>query len=67
MENTLINIIYELLENKNLYNYDNDEKLKNVEIEKYTNILGNEVIDFIIGNRRYTLTCFETYKGSEEK
>ena len=67
MEDILINIIYELLENKNLYNYDNDEKLKNVEIEKYTNILGNEVIDFIIDNRRYTLTCFETYKGSEEE
>lgn len=67
MEDILINIIYELLENKNLYNYNNDEKLKNVEIEKYTNILGNEVIDFIIGNRRYTLTCFETYKESEEE
>lgn len=64
MEDILINIIYELLENKNLYNYNNDEKLKGVEIKKYTNILGEKVIDFIIDNERYTLTCFETYKGS---
>lgn len=65
MEDVLINIIYDLLENRNLYNYNNDEKLKGVEIKKYTNILGEEVIDFIVDNRRYTLTCFETYKGSE--
>lgn len=65
MEDYIINIIYELLENKNLYNYNNNEKLKNVEIKKYTNILGEKVIDFIIGNRRYTLKCFETCKESE--
>lgn len=65
MEDVLINIIYDLLENRNLYNYNNDEKLKGVEIKKYTNILGEEVIDFIIDNERYTLTCFETYKESE--
>lgn len=58
MEDVLINIIYELLEN------NDNEKLKGVEIKKYTNILGEEVIDFIIDNERYTLTCFETYKGS---
>lgn len=59
MEEKLINIIYELLEN------NNDEKLKDIEIKKYTNILGEKVIDFIVNNRRYTLTCFETYKGNE--
>ena len=67
MEDLLIDIIFESLKDKNLYNYNNDEELKNVEIKKYTNILGEKVIDFIIGNRRYTLTCFETYKESEEK
>lgn len=59
MEDVLINIIYELLEN------NDNEKLKDVEIKKYTNILGEKVIDFIVDNRRYTLTCFETYKESE--
>ena len=58
MEDVLINIIYELLEN------NDNEKLKGVEIKKYTNILGEKVIDFIVDNRQYTLTCFETYKGS---
>ena len=59
MEDVLINIIYELLEN------NDNEKLKDVEIKKYTNILGEKVIDFIVDNRRYTLTCFETCKESE--
>ena len=59
MENVLINIIYELLEN------NDNEKLKGIEIKKYTNLLGEKVIDFIVDNERYTLTCFESYKESE--
>ena len=61
MENVLINIIYELLEN------NDNEKLKGIEIRKYTNLLGEKVIDFIVDNERYTLTCFESYKESEEE
>ena len=63
MENKLIDIIFELLKDRNLYNYDNDNDLKNVTIEKYINILGQHVIDFKINDTVYTITCNATYKG----
>lgn len=59
MENVLIDIIYELLEN------NNNEKLKDIEIKKYTNLLYEKVIEFVIDNERYLLTCFEIYEERE--
>ena len=44
MENKLISMIFDLLDSKNLYNYDNDDELKNVEIETYYNLLQEKCI-----------------------
>lgn len=67
MEYKLIDIIFDSLNSMNLYNYDNDALLKDVEIKKYTNILGNEVIDIKIGKTTYTVNIIESYKESEDK
>lgn len=67
MEDKIIDIIFDAIEFKNFYNYDNDEELKNVAIKEYTNILGNKVIDIAIANETYTITCIKTYSGEEVK
>ena len=66
MENKLIDIIYDKIKDINFYNYSNGEELKSVGLTEYTNILGNKVIDIILQNETYTITCNKTYVGSEE-
>ncbi len=61
MADKIIDIIYELLKEKNLYNYDNDEKLKSAEIEEYKNLLGESVIKIKIGKIEYAVTCTEIF------
>lgn len=67
MEDKIIDIIYDLIKDKNLYNYDNDEDLKNVEIKVFTNILGNKVMSLKIKNSEYLVSCEEIWRGSNEK
>lgn len=67
MEDKIIDIIYDLIKDKNLYNYDNDEDLKNVKIEVFTNILGNKVMSLRIGNSEYLVNCEEIWRGNNEK
>lgn len=64
MEDKIIDIIYDLIKDKNLYNYDNDEDLKNVEIKVFTNILGNKVMSLKIGNSEYLVSCEAIWRGS---
>lgn len=64
MEDKIIDIIYDLIKDKNLYNYDNDEDLKNVNIKVFTNILGNKVMSLKIGNSEYLVSCEEIWRGS---
>ena len=64
MEDKIIDIIYDLIKDKNLYNYDNDEDLKNVKIEVFTNILGNKVVSLKIENTEYLVSCEEIWRGS---
>lgn len=66
MENKLISIIFDALNSKNLYNYDNDEDLKNVEIETYYNLLQEKCIRVRTNNEEYMITCNMVYRGSEE-
>jgi hypothetical protein len=61
MENKIINIIYELLKDKNLYNFDNDEELKNVCVNMYDNILNEKVIDIALEHEVFTIHCFKSY------
>lgn len=67
MEDKIIDIIYDLIKDKNLYNYDNDEDLKNVKIEVFTNILGNKVMSLKIENTEYLVSCEEVWRGNNEK
>lgn len=64
MEDKIIDIIYDLIKDKNLYNYDNDEDLKNVDIRVFTNILGDKVMSLRIGNSEYLVSCEEIWRGS---
>ena len=66
MEDKIIDIIYDLIKDKNLYNYDNDEDLKNIKIEVFTNILGDKVMSLNIGNSEYLVSCEEIWSGSKE-
>lgn len=66
MENKLISIIFDLLDSKNLYNYDNDDELKNVEIETYYNLLQEKCIRVRTKNEEYIITCNMVYKGASE-
>lgn len=61
MENKLLNIIYELLEDKNLYNYDNDKSFLDYEIIKRDNS-----IDIRVKDTYYTIKCNATFKGGAE-
>lgn len=65
MENKIINIIYELLKDKKLYNFDNDEELKNVCVNMYANILNEKVIDIALENEVFTIHCFKSYADKE--
>lgn len=63
MEDLLIDIIYDLIKDYNFYNYNNDERLKNIEIEEITNILGDKVINITLGNKvAYTLNLITSYR-----
>lgn len=64
MEDKIIDIIYDLIKDKNLYNYDNDEDLKNVKIRVFTNILGDKVMSLNIGNSEYLVSCEEIWRDS---
>ena len=64
MENKLMKIIYDKIKDINFYNYDNDEDLKNVKIEVFTNILGNKVMSIKIGNSDYLVSCEEIWRDS---
>jgi hypothetical protein len=59
MEDKMIDIIYDLIKDKNLYNYDNDERLRDVKFDVFTNILGNKVISLKIENSTYLICCEE--------
>lgn len=61
MEDRIIDIIYELLKEKNLYNYDNDEELKSAEVEEYKNLLNENVIKIKVGKTEYVVTCNVVY------
>ena len=66
MEDKIIKIIFDKLENSNLYNYDNDEELRNIkDINLYENILGNLVIDVVFEHKTYTIMCNLTYADRE--
>lgn len=67
MENKLVHIIYDKIKDINFYNYDNDEELKDVSINEYTNILGNKVIDIALKHEIYTITCYKTYADKESE
>lgn len=67
MEDKIIDIIYDLIKDKNLYNYDNDEDLKNVKIRVFTNILGDKVMSLNIGNTMYLVSCEKIWRGSSAK
>ena len=65
MDSKIIDIIYDTIKDKNFYNYDNDEELRNVEVKEYTNILGNKAIDVVLEHETYTITCFKSYADKE--
>ena len=65
MEEKIIEIIYEKLKDTNFYNYDNDERLKNVEVNIYTNICNEKVIDIALEHEVFTITCFMSYADKE--
>ena len=64
MENKLISIIFDLLDGKNLYNYDNDEDLRDVEIETYYNLLQEKCIRVRTKNEEYVISCNMVYRGA---
>lgn len=64
MEDKIIDIIYDLIKDKNLYNYDNDEDLKNVDIRVFTNILEDKVMSLNIENSEYLVSCTEVWRGN---
>lgn len=64
MEDKIIDIIYELIKDKNLYNYDNDEELKSAEIEEYKNLLGENIIKIKAGKTEYVVSCVAVFSGN---
>lgn len=67
MENKLIDIVFDALNSKNLYNYDNDDELKNVEIEKYYNLLQEKCIRVRTKNEEYIIGCIMSYRGNNNE
>lgn len=65
MEDMIIDIIYDKIKDYNFYNYSNEEAMKDVKIEKYENILGENCIKIKINNIEYVVSCNEIFKGSE--
>ena len=61
MEDLFINIIYDLLKEQNLYNYNNTEQLKSAEISKFTNLLNEEVIQIKVDKEYYTINCVKSF------
>lgn len=61
MEDLFIDIIYDLLKDQNLYNYNNDEKLKGAEIRKFTDLENEEVIQIKVGKEYYIIHCQKTF------
>lgn len=61
MGDKIIDIIYNLIKDKNLYNYDNDEELKSAEVEEYKNLLNENVIKIKVGKTEYAVTCNVVY------
>ena len=66
MESKLIKIIYEELKDKKLYNYDNDDDLKNAQINICPNLLGELVIEVALEHEVFTIHCFKSYADKEE-
>lgn len=62
MQDLIINAIYDLIKDKNLYNYSNNEEFKTVEVDKMTNLLNEQVIQIKIGKEYYTINCIETFR-----
>ena len=65
MENAIIDVIYELIRDKNLYNYNNNEEMKSAEIEEYKNLEDENVIKIKIGKTEYVVTCTAIWRGEE--
>ena len=65
MEDLFIDIIYDLLKDQNLYNYNNDEKLKRAEIRKFTDLENEKVIQIKVGKEYYVVHCFKSFVESE--
>lgn len=61
MEDLFIDIIYDLLKDQNLYNYNNDENLKGAEIRKFTDLENEEVIQIKVGKEYYIIHCQKTF------
>lgn len=66
MEDKIIDIIYDLIKDKNLYNYDNDKDLKDVKIKVFTNILGDKVMSLNVGNTMYLVSCEKIWRDNNE-
>ena len=66
MENKIIDIIFDSIKDKNLYNYDNDKRLENCEITKFENVLGNNVIKIKTKDKDYIIRCDCTYSDYVE-
>ena len=65
MEDKIIKMIYENIKNVNFYNYDNNEKLKKVNVIFYENICNEKVIDIALEHEVYTIHCFKSFADSE--
>ena len=61
MEDLLINIIYDLIKDQNLYNYNNKEELKSAQINKFTNLENEEVIQIKVGKEYYIINCIKSF------
>jgi len=67
MEDKIIETIYSKIKDINFYNYNNDDNFKDVCVNLYTNILGEQVIDVILKHETYTITCFKSYADEESE
>lgn len=56
MNELLIDIVYDLLKDKNLYNYNNNEELKNVKISTYYDLENIKHIKIDLGYDFYVIT-----------
>jgi hypothetical protein len=56
MNELITNIIYELLKQHNLYNYNNDQSLKDIKITTYYDLENMKHIKIDLGYETYTVT-----------